>query len=169
MHKFKEMVDHYKSTHRLDNETAWDIISSFDSHFQHKTQEDKDACWEIMCNIHEKIKGPHFDEVYGEWQVEEMYHIDGKGNKITSHMFTPEDAKKIYDKRVRNINSNITVWDVYVALNAQYHDNIVLYEKWFGNISEDEMKEKIIEATIVNWFEDVDADDDKVWEYFKAI
>lgn len=94
MHKFKEMVDHYKSTHRLDNETAWDIISSFDTHFQHKTQEDKDACWEIMCNIHEKIKGPHFDEVYGEWQVEEMYHIDGKGNKITRHMFTPEDAKK---------------------------------------------------------------------------
>ena len=94
MHKFKEIVDHYKSTHRLDNETAWDIISSFDSHFQHKTQEDKDACWEIMCNIHEKIKDPHFDEVYGEWQVEEMYHIDGKGNKITRHMFTPEDAKK---------------------------------------------------------------------------
>lgn len=38
MHKFKEMVDHYKSTHRLDNETAWDIISSFDNHFEHKTQ-----------------------------------------------------------------------------------------------------------------------------------
>lgn len=58
------------------------------------------------------------------------------------YVYSPEDAKKIYDKRVRNINSNITLWDVYVALNAQYHDNIVLYEKWFGNISEDEMKEK---------------------------
>ena len=102
MHKFKEMVDRYKSTHRLDNETAWDIISSFDTHFQHKTQEDKDACWELMCNIHEKIKGPHFDEVYGEWQVEEMYHIDSKGNKVTHHMFTPEDAKKVYDKRKQN-------------------------------------------------------------------
>lgn len=55
------------------------------------------------------------------------------------------------------------------SLNAQYHDNVVLYEKWFGNISEDEMKEKIIEATVVNWFEDIDAGDDKVWEYFKAI
>jgi hypothetical protein len=169
MHKFKEMVDHYKSTHRLDNETAWDIISSFDNHFEHKTQEDKDACWELMCDIHEKIKGHHFDEVYGEWQVEEMYHMDSKGNKVTRHMFTSEDAKKVYDKRVRSINGNITMWDVYVALNAQYHDNVVLYEKWFGNISEDEMKEKIIEATVVNWFEDIDAGDDKVWEYFKAI
>lgn len=84
-------------------------------------------------------------------------------------MFTSEDAKKVYDKRVRSINGNITMWDVYVALNAQYHDNVVLYEKWFGNISEDEMKEKIIEATVVNWFEDIDAGDDKVWEYFKAI
>lgn len=58
------------------------------------------------------------------------------------YVYSPEDAKKIYDKRVKNINSNITLWDVYVALNAQYHDNIILYEKWFGNISEDEMKEK---------------------------
>lgn len=24
---------------------------------------------------------------------------------------------------------DVTMWDVYVALNAQYHDNINLYEK----------------------------------------
>lgn len=169
MHNFKEMVDRYKSTHRLDNETAWEIIASFGSHFEGKSEEDKNACWAILSDIHEKIKGPHFDEVYGEWQVNQMYHIDDKGHKITKHMFSLEDAKRVYDKRVRSIDNSITVWDVYIALNAQYHDNIVLYEKWFGNISEDEMKEKIIEATIVNWFEDVDAGDDKVWEYFKAI
>ena len=28
MHKFKEMVDHYKSTHRLDNEDVMAIIFS---------------------------------------------------------------------------------------------------------------------------------------------
>ena len=48
MHKFKEMVDHYKSTHRLDNETAWDIISSFDNHFEYKT-------YEIFASGHNNI------------------------------------------------------------------------------------------------------------------
>lgn len=98
-----------------------------------------------------------------------MKLINKENGEELVEVVTPEDAKKVYDKRVRSINGNITMWDVYVALNAQYHDNVVLYEKWFGNVSEDEMKEKIIEATVVNWFEDIDAGDDKVWEYFKAI
>lgn len=32
-----------------------------------------------------------------------------------------------------------------------------------------EIEEKIIEATIANWFEDEDASSDKVWEYFRVI
>lgn len=31
------------------------------------------------------------------------------------------------------------------------------------------IEEKIIEATIANWFEDEDASSDKVWEYFRVI
>lgn len=40
------------------------------------------------------------------------------------------------------------MWDVYVALNAQYHDNINLYEKWFPNATNNEIEDKIVEATI---------------------
>lgn len=57
----------------------------------------------------------------------------------------------------------------YVALNAQYHDNIELYKEWFGEDNIDNIKDKIIESTIVNWFEDEDADIEKVWNYFRAI
>lgn len=64
---------------------------------------------------------------------------------------------------------DVTMWDVYVALNAQYHDNINLYEKWFPNATNNEIEDKIVEATISNWFEDEDASSDKVWEYFKVI
>lgn len=75
----------------------------------------------------------------------------------------------IYDRRIRPLNKDVTMWDVYVALNAQYHDNIDLYEKWFSNANDSEIEEKIIEATIANWFEDEDASSDKVWEYFRVI
>lgn len=40
--------------------------------------------------------------------------------------------------------------DVNVALNAQYHDNINLYEKWFPNATNNEIEDKIVEATISN-------------------
>lgn len=68
------------------------------------------------------------------------------------------------------INNTLAMLDVkYVALNAQYHDNINLYEKWFPNATNNEIEDKIVEATISNWFEDEDASSDKVWEYFRVI
>lgn len=107
--------------------------------------------------------------MYATYQVDNMYHTDNKGNKITSPMFTPIDVRKLYDKKFKSINSNITFWDVYVALNAQYHDNIELYKEWFGEDNIENIKDKIIESAIVNWFEDEDAGIEKVWNYFRAI
>lgn len=102
-------------------------------------------------------------------QVSQMYHTNNKGVKIDTPLFSIENAKKIYNRRIRPLNKDVTMWDVYVVLNAQYHDNIDLYEKWFSNANDSEIEEKIIEATIANWFEDEDASSDKVWEYFRVI
>lgn len=51
-------------------------------------------------------------------------------------------------KQQLNINSSITVWDVYVAINAQYHDYVRLYSEWFRNINKNELDNKIIESAI---------------------
>ena len=109
------------------------------------------------------------NEPYAIYQVSQMYHTNNKGVKIDTPLFSIENAKKIYDRRIRPLNKDVTMWDVYVALNAQYHDNIDLYEKWFSNANDSEIEEKIIEATIANWFEDEDTSSDKVWEYFRVI
>lgn len=108
-------------------------------------------------------------KAYALYQVSQMYHTNNKGIKIDAPLFSIEATKKIYDRRIRPLNKDVTMWDVYVALNAQYHDNINLYEKWFPNATNNEIEDKIVEATISNWFEDEDASSDKVWEYFRVI
>ena len=169
MKNFEHIIDHYKDHIRLDNETAWNIICRFKDIVENKNDKDNEMFWCIMKDIHEELRGKHFDEVYATYQVDNMYHTDNKGNKITSPMFTPIDVRKLYDKKFKSINSNITFWDVYVALNAQYHDNIELYKEWFGEDNIENIKDKIIESAIVNWFEDEDAGIEKVWNYFRAI
>ena len=66
------------------------------------------------------------------WQKEDQTKVQGLlvlRNRVIANdeeticrgeVFTVEDAKAIYDKHVRNINREITYWDVYVAVNAQY-------------------------------------------------
>ena len=136
MKSFEHIIDHYKDHIRLDNETAWNIICRFKDIVENKNDKDNEMFWCIMKDIHEELRGKHFDEVYATYQVDNMYHTDNKGNKIASPMFTPIDVRKLYDKKFKSINSNITFWDVYVALNAQYHDNIELYKEWFGEDKE---------------------------------
>lgn len=158
-----------KGVKRISKAYAWNIICRFKDIVENKNDKDNEMFWCIMKDIHEELRGKHFDEVYATYQVDNMYHTDNKGNKITSPMFTPIDVRKLYDKKFKSINSNITFWDVYVALNAQYHDNIELYKEWFGEDNIENIKDKIIESAIVNWFEDEDAGIEKVWNYFRAI
>lgn len=58
--------------------------------------------------------------------------------------------------------NNVEPCDVYVAINAQYHDYAKLFEEWFGG----NIDNKVFESAITFWFKDVDFDGDKVWEYF---
>lgn len=86
----------------------WNIICRFKDIVENKNDKDNEMFWCIMKDIHEELRGKHFDEVYATYQVDNMYHTDNKGNKITSPMFTPIDVRKLYDKKFKSINSNIT-------------------------------------------------------------
>lgn len=168
MKTLDKLLYYYKDTLKIDSNNAWNIICQFKKAFC-KYIDNEDELWEIMKDFHEQIYGKHFIEPYAIYQVSKMYHTNSKGVSIETPMFSIDYTKKIYDKYIKALNKDITVWDVYVALNAQYHDNINLYEKWFPNLSDDEIENKIVQATITNWFEDEDARCDKVWKYFRVI
>ena len=169
MINFKDIIDYYRSNVRLDGIKAWDVIEGMGSTLCENKDIDKDAFWETMKDFHEEVFGEHFNEPYAHWQVEQMYHTDKNGKKHHEPLFTIAEAKSVYDKHIKHLPKDVTPCDVYVALNAQYHDNINLYERWFPQSTEDDMEAIIIEATMTNWFQDEDASGDKVWRYFRAI
>lgn len=169
MKDFTKMIEHYRFNVRLTNEVAWDIIACFAKTISEIKFDDEKKPMCVIKDIHEIMYGKHFDEFLAEHQVSEMFYINEKGEKISREEFTHSDAKRIYDKMVKNISNDITIWDVYVALNAQYNDYINLYKSWFEKLTEEELKDKIIKSTIVNWFEDADASNHKVWDYFRVV
>ena len=130
--------------------------------FDYVEKQDNKTFWKSMRKLHESIKGAHFDEEYAKWQVSTMHHTADNGKVCKGEIYNYDCAKNVFDKYVRNINSSITVWDVYVAINAQYHDYAKLFEEWFGG----NIDNKVFESAITFWFKDVDFDGDKVWEYF---
>lgn len=114
-------------------------------------------------------RGLHFDEMYAKYQVSSMYHTKRNGNICRGEIYSIDEAKQIYEKYVRNLDSSYTYWDVYVAMNAQFHDYACLYNEWYSNITREDLDNKIIASAINFWFKDEDVGVGKVWNYFKNI
>lgn len=76
-------------------------------------------------------------------------------------LYPSEKMTNSIDEQIA-LPNDVEPCDVYVAINAQYHDYAKLFEEWFGG----NIDNKVFESAITFWFKDVDFDGDKVWEYF---
>ena len=93
--------------------------------------------------------------------VEQMYHVkDNK--KYIGEKYDMNKAHEICERYKEVLPNDVEPCDVYIAINAQYHDYAKLFEEWFGG----NIDNKVFESAITFWFKDVDFDGDKVWEYF---
>jgi hypothetical protein len=96
--------------------------------------------------------------------VDGMYHCF-KGKKYTGWVFDYEKAKCVF-KEHHLAATGATVPEVYIAINAQYHDYCKLMYNWFGTTN---IEDKVIEAAITFWFMDEDyKHTSKVYKYFKG-
>ena len=164
---YNDIINSYKEANVSSTE-LYNGIMSLHNVFDYVEKQDNKTFWKSMRKLHESIKGAHFDEEYAKWQVSTMYHTADNGKICKGEIYNYDCAKNVFDKYVRNINSSITVWDVYVAINAQYHDYIRLYSEWFRNSNKNELDNKIIESAITFYFKDEDSGNTKTWNYFKT-
>lgn len=101
------------------------------------------------------------DEYTAKQLVMEMFHYEN-GKKVTGEKFDMRKAKEVCDRFRGMIPSKVTVEEIYLAINAQYHDYCMLFKTWFGSNAEP----KIIESAIVFWFKDEDSNkDSKIIDY----
>ena len=91
-----------------------------------------------------------------------MFHYDG-GRKYVGEKYSMMKAKEVCERYRGMIPTHINYVDVYVAINAQYHDYGILFKSWFG----DNIDSKIIESAVIFWFRDDDfSEENKLKAYF---
>lgn len=112
--------------------------------------------------MYDKMSEEHFDTHEAKQIVEDMYHYD-MDRKHTGEHFDMRKAEEVYAKHRDSFVSKATPEDVYVAINAMYHDMCGLFKSWFGS----NIDEKVILAAITFWFKDDDYQGNKIFEYFE--
>lgn len=112
-------------------------------------------------------KGASFHGTMTESEAKEvvakMWHYSDEEKDKGEH-FSMYKAKEICEMYSDILPSNVKYPEIYVAINAQYHDMGELFKHWFGH----NVDSKLIESALVFWFGDVDYPHaSKVAKYFK--
>lgn len=103
-----------------------------------------------------------FDEFEAKEIVSEMYHYD-RERKHTGEHFDMRKAEEVYKKHKEDFVVKASPADVYIAINAGYHDFCSVLKSWFGS----NVDEKVILLAITFWFKDDDYDGNKLMDYFE--
>lgn len=98
----------------------------------------------------------HFDEHSAKDAVSRIYYTDDNGNEHHGAHWSIEDVQRLTSKQ--NFKKGVTDWDKYVALNFAYAD--------FNKIMSPDM---IVLAAHSFFFDDEDAQTDKVYRYVEAM
>lgn len=174
MNKFKKFL-RARKTYRRDNmpmDDDWQDYSEDDYRFFEKYRrgmrnsmgiDDDEEYYKMMKYMKESSSG-NITESQAKHIVSQMYHVE-KGRKYIGEKYDIHKAKEICERYKGIIPNDIKFLEVYVAINAQYHDYCELFKAWFG----DNIDSKIIESAISFWFKDVDyPNGNKVMEYFNV-
>lgn len=162
MGKYKDMIEAYKAGGLSNEKRMWESVLLVDVLLDEVLKTDSEQYYDFLREQHEIFCGPHFNEEFAKWQVSQMHHTGADGKKYSGEHWSIEDAHEVAAKYKTSIPSSYNICDVYVGLNASYHDMCKLYKSWFP----DNYEERIIETAITFWFKDEDYGEGKVWEYF---
>lgn len=106
----------------------------------------------------------HYSNRDAKYLVTNMHHYDHNNKIVSGEHFSMARAENVCHTYKKMFDLDITPADVYVAINAQYHDYCLLFKSWFGS----NIDNKIIESAMCFWFKDVDYDKgSKLMNYFR--
>ncbi|WP_293738943.1 hypothetical protein [uncultured Parabacteroides sp.] len=161
--RYKELMKDYHSKGMVSEKKMWGAIGELDEAMECLKEKDPEKYDEAIRDLHEVFCGPHYNECFAREDVAGMHHKNAKGEVIKGEHWNIEQVTSAI--KGMSIPGNTNIWDVYVALNANWHDKNVKFLEWFNADAD----KKIIEDAIIFYFMDADAPDGKVWLYMDAM
>lgn len=145
----------------------WDSVKYISDFIEPMKNSHKEEYWRFIKGLYASIAGKHYNEEFAEWQVEQMYFEDKKGNIHKAPYWTKDKIKEVFETIKNKIPSTYNCWDFYVTLNMIKSDNYCMLKDWFPN--EEELDSKFIDMAI-NFLNDIDYENNKckIWSYFNG-
>lgn len=149
---YKEIVK--QSLRKGSEEVMHKSVELVDELLMEIKQEHPQRYWRFIREQQGLVSGGHYDEAFARYDVEQMWHTDKRGEKHCGEHWSVSQARQVM--REHGLASPVNEYDVYVAINAFWHDLSCVIEE----------ESVIVEAAVAFWFKDEDfSGKSKVWWY----
>lgn len=143
--------------------TMWQTTKMVSDALMPMMNERPDEYWALIKNIYAEVAGPHFNEEFGKWQIEQMYYVDKEGRKVMSPHWTKSQYQMVYENNRNKLKKAYTAWDFAVTLEMLYSDYVMLFHEWFPTASESDMDTHFVQMAIAYLNDPDDAEEGKIW------
>ena len=126
MGNYHKMLKYYKEKGMFSEDKMWEAVECLDELLEEVEEAHPDLFWDFMRDQHEIFCGPHFDERFGKWQIEQMHHKGEDGKECKGMHWSEDDMKAVFDKYKTTLPAGTTCWDVAVAITGNWHDKVDL-------------------------------------------
>ena len=114
------------------------------------------------------VNGGHFDKAFAEDAISRFYYVDLNGVKHQAPYWTESEVRALYD----GVRSKIPAYnfhDFEVTLNMVKSDNCNKLRRWFPQITDKDMVNKLVDEAI-NYLDDEDNPygTEKIWKYING-
>lgn len=127
------------------------------------------AYWGILKETYANMNGKHYDEYFGQWQIEQMSWRDKCGVVHRCPHWNKDAYHQVYENNKGRLKDrSYTCWDMAVTLEMTYSDNICLLKEWFPEATPSELDAKCVCLAINYLNDDDDAAGGKIWRRFNG-
>jgi hypothetical protein len=125
--------------------------------------------WKLMRDTYALMVGKHYDDRFGEWQIEQMYFKDKNGEIHKAPRWSKEQYRAVFENvKPKLKDSSYTCWDLAVTLEMMASDYYCLIKEWYPDFTEGDMDKKFIEMSLAYLNDDDDKVGGKIWRRFNG-
>lgn len=144
----------------------WEATKRVSDMLEAMKETHKESYWKLIKETYAIMNGPHYNEDFAEWQIEQMYFKDKQGNVHHAPHWTKAEYKTVFDAVKNKVkDTSYNCWDFAVTLEMLRSDWYCLLKEWMPNDTEEEIDKHVVEMSLV-YLNDDDGEEGKIWKRF---
>ena len=124
----------------------WAATKRVSEYLEEMKEKQPEKYWSLIKETYEDMCGPHYNEEFAKWQIEQMFYKDKNEEVHFAPNWSAQQYRTSFELNKHRLKKKTyNYWDWAVALEMSYTDNHCMLRMWFPDATDEEIKAKAVD------------------------